>query len=149
MMKSARSIGPWVCLVSLLLATSCGYLQAGSWEGDPKNWHRIFGEQKPAEVTLIHSFYERLSGWKMRYRFYLAFEAPEQERIRLVKRLKLSALSLTPAPGEIVDRDAGSPAWFLPGELTDYMVWIGSPEQHLRLSVNSKTGVIYLSDRRP
>jgi hypothetical protein len=133
---------------TLLLATGCGYFQAGSWEDDPKNWHRIFAEDKPAEVTLIHSFYERLPGWKMRYEFYLEFEAPEETRKRLVERLKLSPLSVTAGSAGIIARRPDSPAWFLPGELADYTIWIDSVEQQLRLCVDSNSGVIYLSDRR-
>ncbi|HXV78002.1 MAG TPA: hypothetical protein VD788_16960 [Candidatus Polarisedimenticolaceae bacterium] len=135
-------------VATIVLATCCGYVQRGSWTDDPRNWYRIFGEAKPDEVTLVHSFYERLPGFRMRYRFYLAFEAPAEARERLVARLSLSPLPHDLAPTDAAGADPARPAWFAPGDPGDYRIWIDAPNRRLRMFVNPDTGATYLSDRR-
>jgi hypothetical protein len=42
-------------VLSMLILQGCLFHESGTWEDDPKNWKRMFGDEKPDGVTLVHS----------------------------------------------------------------------------------------------
>jgi len=148
-MERGTRHGAVLLLLAALAATGCGYFTAGSWEDDPKTWHRIFGENPPEDVRLVHSFYERFPGFAMKYTVFREIDAPASRRDWLVQRLELKPLVNRPAASEIVDAEVEAPTWFLPGGVDRYDVWLDSLEHHLRLFVDRDSGRMFLSDRRP
>ena len=85
-MHLQKQIG--VLLISLGLV-ACGYFQAGTWEDDPKNWYRAFGEKLPPEVELAHSLYTRMPHFTHEHIFYLEFKADREFMSRMIARYNL------------------------------------------------------------
>lgn len=52
-----------------------GNPDAGAWMDDPKNWSRAFGQDLPAGVNVIHSYYWESDHFTYEYGCYFEIEA--------------------------------------------------------------------------
>src|SRR4051812_21318192 len=68
-----------VCL--LVLTPACGYLAAGTWENDPKNWTRAFNESRPADgIEIVHSWYRRMPHWTAEFAWFFELKMSASAR---------------------------------------------------------------------
>lgn len=137
--------------VLLLLAVSappaCGPLAAGEWRDDPLDWQRAFGEKKPADVEVRHSWFWRSAHWSYEFRYAFEVAPNAQLRDRLVRERSLRSLE----PNELgtLHPPGVDEAWFAPGDAADYAVWW--PRDGIRsefvLLEHRPTGTLYVADQ--
>jgi len=137
---------------------SCG----GTWEDDPKNWRRIFGEKQPLDVEIVHSRYWLSPHWTHEFSFHLHLKANERyekelkERYNMVRGTRPGPRRWADGPevvwnGEDNDwgRCSGTTDWFTPKPVENYDVWVepGDPTwHHLTLYVDRDTHELFLCD---
>ncbi|MBS1508342.1 MAG: hypothetical protein JSS79_17005 [Bacteroidetes bacterium] len=97
-----------------------------TWEDDDSNWQRIYNQQKPEYVKIIHSRYTRLK--LLNTEFWYFFETTYNSKIL---NLMLSNGDLVQVKNpSAIERSKLCPAlcpiWFAPEPLANYEVWTGS-----------------------
>lgn len=147
---TTRRLGAWARIAAIsLLATGCGYIMAGSWEDDPKNWGRYFGSTKPDDVVVVHSKYWRSPHWS--YEFGCFFEiAPTPELTKqLFTQNRLKRLSEDEVKAATMILRGTAPNWF-PKDLSRYEAWMyeDEPESSFRVFVDPETGHLFMTDRQ-
>jgi hypothetical protein len=95
---------------------------AGTWENDPENWQRAFGENPPADVSVVHSYYWGSDHFTTEFIFFFEVKASPTWREAFIK-----SRDAVPVPGSNaccfeVGYD-GTPAWFVPKPVELYEVW--------------------------
>ena len=50
--------------------SSCGYFNSGTWEDDPETWNKVFGEEVPSEVEIIHSRFWKSAHWSYEFEVF-------------------------------------------------------------------------------
>lgn len=130
-----------VCVVVLALCSGCGYLRAGKWEDDPRNWGRAFKSEKPPGVTVVHSLYWRAPHWTWEGGYLFQIEPNPAFKAELFSRNRLERASTVPLFLE-------KPAWFAPKPPTAYEVWCyaDEPRGHFRVLIDLETGSLFLCD---
>lgn len=135
-------------MLSAVLLVGCH--ESGTWRDDAGNWKRIFRVEKPANVTVVHSWFWRSPHFTYEFEYYLQVE----KNADLQKRL----LTMNPMKqvGEEKELQAvmawsqqNRPAWFAPKPVAEYGVWIYSnaSASSFRLLIDRKTGDLFLVDR--
>lgn len=112
----------WVFVVMSIVISGCN----STWEDDDGNWQRIYNQQKPEYVKIIHSRYSRLELLTSEFGYF--FEAAYNPK---VLNLLLSHGDLIPIKDPAsIERSklcpALRPSWFAPEPLIKYEVWTGS-----------------------
>jgi hypothetical protein len=98
--------------------------RAGSWEDDPQNWFRVFGEQQPAQVKVVHSKYWRSDHFTAEFSYYFEVEATPEWRDALLKKRGLTQVSPSVARTFRTSMDSDdTPDWFAPDPVELYDVW--------------------------
>jgi len=130
----------------LFFATvTCGYFQAGSWEDDPKNWLRAFGEEKPTEVQVARSLYTRFPHFTHEHVFYFEFKASRDFLEAFIEKLELKRAPILTTQPEFLDRGPDAPEWFLP-EPTMFEPWRGTGAlENMQLFVKWDSGIAYVT----
>ena len=99
-------------------------LHAGTWEDDPQNWHRAFGEQQPAQVKVIHSKYWRSNHFTEEFIYYFEVEATPLWRDAFLKKHGLTQISPSVARSFRTNiHSDDTPGWFAPDAVELYDVW--------------------------
>ncbi len=129
--------------ILLILSQGCGYFFAGSWEDDPNNWIRAYNQEKPDDIQIVHSYFERFAHWSYEFDFYIQIQ-PNSEFLQKI----IAERELVPAPAS--DKLASSnnrPAWFLPKPTEEYTVF-SSPNKFdsFELYVDNETGDIFWNE---
>ena len=112
-------------LFSSSMLTASFYIGSGTWEDDPKNWYRAFGEEQPSEVTVIHSKYWNSAHWTEEYMYFFEVRATPEWRDAFLRRRELQPVP----PSEVRSFRSPDPPsditpdWFAPDPVTDYDVW--------------------------
>jgi hypothetical protein len=97
---------------------------AGTWEDDPKNWNRAFGEELPKEVKVIHSKYWRSDHFTVEFEYYFEVEATSRWRDMFLSKGKLQPVSPSTARSFRANHySADIPSWFAPDPVDRYEVW--------------------------
>jgi hypothetical protein len=149
--KSAFSLrnlrGSLLILVAALLV---GCHESGTWKDDGGNWKRIFRVPKPADITVVHSWFWRSPHITYEYEYYIQV----QKHADLQKRLlTMNPMKQFTQDGELQKAAAWSqnrPAWFVPKPISHYEFWVYSnaPNSDFRLLIDRETGDLFLSDRQ-
>jgi hypothetical protein len=129
-----------------LVQFSCGYFQAGSWEDDPNNWYRAFGQDQPSDVVLVHSLYTRYPHFTHEHLFYLEFQAPREFLDSMIAEYNLHPGSDRLGRGHLIGEGPGTPEWFLPNPVAEYEIWLGEGTlRDAQLFIDKNSGVAYFT----
>lgn len=135
----------------LVIANGCGYFMAGTWENDPKNWGRAFESRKPPDMIVLHSKYWRSPHWSYEFEYYFAIAPNARLKEQLFTENKLKQITGDKSK-EIAKEKIlyNVPAWFAPGDLTAYDVWVFAeePDRNFIVLINKESGTLYLSDHQ-
>ena len=97
-------------------------LDAGTWHDDPQNWHRAFGEDPPAEVSVVHSYYWGSDHFTHEYIYFFEVQAPAAWREAFIKNRNAEPVDPSHACCFEVHYE-GTPEWFVPDLVENYNVW--------------------------
>ncbi len=127
--------------------TACGYFMAGTWEDDPKNWFRAFGEETPSQVNLTHSLYARYPHFTHEHSFYLEFQAPREFLGEMIVKFDLRrAATESQSRRELLGNSSGIPDWFLPDPMENVEVWKGKGAlEGAQMFIDAGRGVAYFT----
>ncbi len=122
--------------------SSCGYFNSGIWEDDPETWNKVFGEDVPNEVEIIHSQFWKSAHWS--YEFEVFFELKTSHSFfksyfinnQHFEVKKVNYLEM----GEHYFQE--KPNWFLPKTIENYIIWTNEQE-NLKIFVDKKTYHIF------
>ena len=133
-------------------ASLSGCHRSGTWENDPKNWKRIFGQDPPKEVKVLHSWYWRSPHFTFEFEYFLEFIPDAEFRKNAEKGEGL----LHFAPDQPTDKGEeellqrffhAKPSWFLPKPLKSYDIRQGKPpRENFRIFIDRETGVAFMTD---
>lgn len=131
----------FIPVLALLIVVGCG----GTWVDDDRNFDRIFGFDKSADVSIVHSYYWKSRHWSTEYRYFIALRAPE----KFVAGLTDAKLMAPRTPDErLVDACGDKPQWFLPGALTNYEAWIPKSDDGYRVFRDKADGTLFICGER-
>jgi len=143
-----RRLAPACLTVLLILNVACGYIMAGTWEDDPRNWGRALQSTKPDDVLLVHSKYWRSPHWSYEFQYFLEIAPNAALQAQLFNENKLRKIA--DSESEAVRRDVfgDAPSWFAPKAVTEYDVWVfeKEPGRHFKVLIDKQSGEIFLSD---
>ena len=119
---SISYLGLFVLLA--LVFAGCGHLSSGKWEDDPKNWERAWGNSKPDDIIMVHSWYYRSAHWTREEVYYFQFKWHEELFQRFIDangmRKQIGGLEEKRNPTSFC---LGKPAWFIPKPGPAYDLW--------------------------
>jgi len=99
-------------------------MHAGTWEDDPRNWHRAFNEEQPAAVKAIHSKYWRSNHFTYEFIYFFEVEATPEWRDAFLKKKNLVLVSSPSARSFRTNNHSDdTPNWFAPDPVDNYDVW--------------------------
>lgn len=97
---------------------------AGTWEDDPKNWSRAFGEDPPKEIKVIHSKYWRSDHFTVEFTYYFEVETTSEWKDSFLSKHNLHPVAPSDARGfRQTIYSADIPAWFAPDSIDHYDTW--------------------------
>lgn len=99
-------------------------VHAGTWENDPKNWHRAFKEEPPVGIKVIHSKYWRSRHFTYEYAYYFEVCPSPEWKEAFLKKHDLERVS--PPQSSTYHGNYHSdltPDWFVPGASDNYEIW--------------------------
>ena len=121
-----------------------GCHKSGTWRDDTGIWKRIFRVEKPANVTVVHSWFWRSPHFTYEFEYYLQVEKSAD----LQKRL-FTAYRGTDDPTAIMAwSQQNRPAWFAPKPVAEYevLIYSNAPSSGFRLLIDRKAGDLFLAD---
>ncbi|HUG11081.1 MAG TPA: hypothetical protein VMM36_08710 [Opitutaceae bacterium] len=133
-------------LVSLtVLLAGCGYILAGEWRDDPKNWKRAFGVSTPGGVIVHHSYYSRAPHFTNEWCYYFELEDSRASRqaigiYGLLKPSKRKASEIT--------LKRGCPSWFMHELPVEGEVWEYPGADEFFVVIDQARGRIYIHDQQ-
>lgn len=133
-------------LSPFLSLQSDGVRQSGSWEDDPQNWYRAFGEPQPPDVKVVHSKFWRSDHFTAEFIYYFEIEAPPEWKAAYFKKRGLTVVPPSSARDfrTSVHSD-DTPVWFAPGPVDIYEVW-DRPGYFGSVWVNKTNGHVFFYD---
>ena len=143
----------WLLVVSVLvvcLGCGCGYLSAGTWDNDSKNWKRAFGSDPPDGITVVNSWYWRSPHWTLEQEYFFEIEATDEIAQELVSS---EGLHRADGPGSLSGslhfHDA--PEWFASKPFGDYDIYMyakgtSGASGYFIILVDRESGRIFISD---
>ena len=142
---SRRNKTLWLAGVLLILPLVTVSVIVGPFSprNHAKHWKAAFGQPLPDQVDVVNSHFVRTYHWT--YEFECFFELrPDEE----VQRQIISAWRLRRLEEFTTGTFFGeTPRWFLPEAPYRYETWVTPdyPADNLRVSIDSKTGQIYIT----
>jgi len=134
------------------LITGCTLLSAchesGTWQDDARNWKRIFREDKPADIQVVHSWFWRSPHFTYEYEYFIQVRKNEDFKKRLFGHNNLRQLTEPEALADAFSFSQHRPDWFVPKPKTSYDTWVYAeePRGEFRTFLDLETGDIYLTD---
>jgi hypothetical protein len=139
--------------IALLLLTfqfnaGCGYVKAGTWKDDPRNWNRAFESTKPSDVTVVHSEYWRAPHWTYEFEYYFEIWPNAKLKEQLFGKNKLRRVKGDEAAAIKKNVFGDAPSWFAPKDLAEYEVWVyeDEPNSNFKVLIDKQSGVMFLND---
>jgi len=135
-------------ILLVLLLSGCGPFMAGTWEDDPKNWKRAFGEAPPADLIVHHSYYCRSPQpilLEFTYFFEVEDSKPAREYLGFHSVLKPTSRKI--AEVDFISLPDDRAPWFPAGASGDYEVWLPGDKSYYVVIVDRKRGRLFLTDR--
>jgi hypothetical protein len=119
--------------------------RSGTWVDDPGNVKRAWGVDLPSDVAVRHSWYWRSAHFTREEAYYFQFGWNEPLFEGFIKENRMSPASGS-ALYEVSERRCfDRPAWFAPGSLSAYDVWIGPDATNGVLLRDKKTREIFIA----
>jgi hypothetical protein len=130
-------------LCCLLALSSCG--ESGTWDDDPQNWTRAFGQPPSSDVKVSHSRYWLSSHFTHESEYFFELSAPDSFIEAWISGQKLK--TRTPVR-ELQPPYFSKPVWFTPKSLSDYEMWMPSDEplSKFRIFRDRASKLIYVTD---
>lgn len=140
---------PLLAAMVALLVSGCGFFKSGSWENDPKNWERAYGEKAPTAIVVHRSYYERMPHPVFK-EFAYFFEIDDSSAARSYLGFG-SVLKKTPSRIRDVDflalRDSRA-VWFPNGDSSgDFEVWRPQDTSLYAVLVDVTHKRLFITDR--
>jgi hypothetical protein len=135
-----------IALLSAVLGTlSCGYVQAGRWSDDPKNWERAFHTLPPKGYTVLNSLFWRYPHFTYEggYYFRLMLSAEELQSLKQNPSLTLASTKQMFMDGPCEAR----PPWFppQPGAVYQVLLLRENPGNQ-KILIDTQSSEVFLSD---
>jgi len=127
------------------LLVGCGYILAGEWRDDPKNWKRAFGVPAPEGLIIHHSYYGRYPHFTTEWCYYFELEDSKNAREAIGMYLFLQHSGKKPSE---LSLDAGRPSWFLKEVPPAGDVWVYRGADQYFVVVDQVRGRIYVHDQQ-
>jgi hypothetical protein len=139
---------PLIVILAAIFLTGCH--ESGTWKDDPRNWRRIFRVDKPADVTVAHSWFWRSPHFTYEYEYYLQVKKNADFQKRLLAMNPMTEVSDEERLRKTSAWSRQRPDWFAPGPIAQYQVWVYSnaPNSDFRLLIDRATGDLFVSDRQ-
>ena len=118
---------------------------AGTWEDDPNNWHRAFGEDSPQDVSVVHSYYWGSDHFTHEYICYFEVQASPSWRSRYVADRGLQRVAESNAWSFRSRCGNELPDWYVPDPVKQYDVW-DLPGYHGSVYINRTNGHMHFSE---
>ncbi|HSY18479.1 MAG TPA: hypothetical protein VK815_09110 [Candidatus Acidoferrales bacterium] len=133
---------------TFLMLQADGILHAGTWNDDPKNWRRAFGEDAPATVKVIHSKYWRSNHFTDEHICHFEVQATPEWKAAFLKKHGLVPVP-PPTTSSLRTNNHSDyiPKWFAPGPADDYEVW-AQADGFSSVWINKTTGHIFFYDEQ-
>jgi len=122
-------------VASALTGIHCGYVRAGRWDDDARNWKRAFGEAPPTKWRIVRSRYWRSAHWTYEAGYYFHVELSSE-----VDRSFIEPDFVRMKPGEpgVPGACGPRPAWFAPRNAAEYEIWRAPGTGNYRILVNGR-----------
>jgi len=141
-----------ILALALLVSMCAGCHRSGTWNDDPQNWERAFGQKPPKDLKIVHSQYWRSPHFTLECEYFFEFAPSETFRKEFIAYPNLQKFE----PGTKDEKDAAvrffheSPSWFVPRSLDHYDIWRGKPTnpnwENFRLFIDRDTGAMFFAD---
>lgn len=136
-------------LLLLLVFLMSGCLGAGTWEDDPRNWERAFGQRQPEGIKVVHSRYTQTPHFTHESQCF--FEIAPNEELRKEMTDPETVLEIPPE-----ERDkhfrlrmvfSDHPSWFAPKDPGAYNIYVGkTPRNNYFLFVDKASGAMFITE---
>jgi hypothetical protein len=131
------------CVTAFLLVTLLACHRSGTWVDDPRNFRRAWGQEPPADVEVVHSWYWRSSHFTREEIYYFQLQAPVSYAEAFA-----SENGLVPVGAEAITPysfDQQKPAWFAPKPAAAYRIWSDRSRHPARyVLVDRQSGAIFI-----
>jgi hypothetical protein len=133
------------------LLSGCGYIGAGTWEDDPRNWIRAFNERIPPDIEVVRSRYMTTPHWSHEFEYFFHVKNSDTTR-----KLFVDSPQLT----EYREKDdlflpvvlffETKPDWFIPDPINQYKIMIrrDEPRGAFRVFIHKTSGDIFVTDHQ-
>ncbi len=136
----------WPGIIPFFAMQAESILHAGTWEDDPKNWHRAFKEEQPAGVRVVQSSYWRSSHFTVEFMYFFEVQATPERRDAFMRRKSLDLVSPSSARSfRSTYHTDDTPSWFAPDPVDLYEVWDRTP-YFGSVWINKTNGHIFFYD---
>lgn len=115
----------------------------GTWEDDPKNWQRVFGQGHSDRLKEIHSYYWRSAHWTLEYEYFFELalnKADSEDWIGNIKEIK-GKECLSMMDGSFIKK----PKWFLSDKKSSYRCFV-APKGRGNIFFHKKSGHFFMTD---
>ena len=62
-----------ILALTLLVSLCVGCHRSGTWNDNPKNWERAFGQKPPKDLKIVHSQYWRSPHFTLEFEYFFEF----------------------------------------------------------------------------
>lgn len=127
-----------------------GCHESGTWQDDARNWKRVFGVEKSADVTVLHSWFWRSPHLTHEFEYYLQVQTNAAFQKRILTMNPMKQVTGEKELQSVTAWPERRPAWFAPKPIAQYEVWIYSnaPASNFRLLIDRETWNLFLTDRQ-
>jgi hypothetical protein len=119
-----------VLSIAALLLVGCSN---GTWNDDPDNWERAFGESRPADgITIVHSWYWRSPHFTAEYRWIFELRLTEDVKKEVTANPDFALLSEKDGLSRSLQ---SGPSWFAPEPRSAFDVYESKSEENFLMLV--------------
>lgn len=116
----------------------------GTWSDDPKNWERAWGDPKPADIVMPHSWYWRSPHFTREEAYFFEFQPNATLQKGLIGENSLRMIAPVTKTTVAPDYCFPKPVWFSPEPLDQYEIWQGGNVSNIWLLRSRNSGEMYL-----
>lgn len=139
-----RSSRPLLATIVLVALTSmgCGYVMAGEWDDDARNWERAFGGSPPPNWKVMRSRVWRSPHFTYEGGYYFHVKLSSRAELKL---LHSDYVRLQPEDPRDPQPCRPAPAWFAPLGVNLYEVRVVG-DDNARILIDKKGRDVFLAD---
>lgn len=125
----------------ILISISCLSCGSGTFENDPKTWHKVFGGEVPNEVEILNSRFWKSAHFTYEYELFMEFKSSQSFADSFfIKKFRFKP---TKAPKFDLNYDEEKPKWFVPKSFEAYDVW-QSDINNMNLLIDKSSNLMFL-----